>query len=340
MATIGPHLLREKNQRSVLKTLRQNPGISRKEIASKTGLGKNTISLIIDGLINDQVIYESHSRPVNQAGRPSVSLKFTRQGMMVAGIVVETEQISVAIYNYGLEIIENYQVSFDGVNLVASLKQIITNLMQKYEPIFGISIAVPGIIGADGQTIIKSNYFGWKNLNVLTELHQIFDGLLIINNTVKAMALLSLEEAYPKVKSLFFLNLGNGVGGAFINQHEVLVGDDGHAGEIGQIPVSLIDAKPEATTIEQYYRQQKNLLATDSNAADRLATLTIALDRLIQFSFDPEQVVVHGAVTANSGFEHAIENSDSRVQIVKQNIDLSRATALTLINRYEVELFF
>ncbi|WP_461240253.1 ROK family protein [Paucilactobacillus sp. N302-9] len=340
MATIGPHLLREKNQRSVLKTLRQNPGISRKEIADKTGLGKNTISLIIDDLINDQVIYESHNRSVNQAGRPSVSLKFTRQGMLVAGIVVETQQISVTIYNYGLEAMETYQVGFDDVHLVASLKQIISDLMQKYDQIFGISIAVPGIIGADGQTIIKSNYFGWKNLDVLIELHQIFDGLLVINNTVKAMALLSLEETYPKVKSMFFLNLGNGVGGAFINQHEVLVGDDGHAGEIGQIPVSLIDVKADATTIEQYYRQQKQLLPTDTKVADRLASLTITLDRLIQYSFDPEQVVVHGAVTTNPEFQQAIENSDSHVQIVEQNIDLCRATALTLINKYELELFF
>ena len=102
MGKVGPGILREINRRMILKLIRQNQPISRKHLVSLSNLGKNTVSLIAEELIMDDIIYEAYTENKKQVGRPTVALKFKEAALPVLGIVLSHNKISGAVFDYSL----------------------------------------------------------------------------------------------------------------------------------------------------------------------------------------------------------------------------------------------
>ncbi|NJL70473.1 MAG: winged helix-turn-helix transcriptional regulator [Candidatus Competibacteraceae bacterium] len=55
--------------------VRNNPGISRAEIAKEASLTKSTVSAIVDHLLREAVLEEIGAKP-SSGGRPALELRF------------------------------------------------------------------------------------------------------------------------------------------------------------------------------------------------------------------------------------------------------------------------
>ncbi|HAI05824.1 MAG TPA: ROK family protein, partial [Pantoea sp.] len=68
----GPALLRLNNQKRVMTQLRKLRITSRQDLAQTLSLSKNTVSLIIDDLLEQELIEELGPVSVAAAGRPKI----------------------------------------------------------------------------------------------------------------------------------------------------------------------------------------------------------------------------------------------------------------------------
>ncbi len=99
-----------------------------------------------------------------------------------------------------------------------------------------ILIAATGVINKEGKVVnvngIIKNYLYW---NIKKEIEETFNIYTIVINDVNAFA---YSKKYNK--STYYLTIGTGIGGAFREKNEILMGENGAASEIGFM---LIDGK-------------------------------------------------------------------------------------------------
>ncbi|MFC1801572.1 ROK family protein [Nanoarchaeota archaeon] len=116
-------------------------------------------------------------------------------------------------------------------------KQFLTQLQiliqqLKTKPISGIGIGVPGQV-KNGLIVKLRNITGIKNLNLKKIIQNKFKVKTIIENDANCFALAQARS--QKKTNLIGLTLGSGVGGGIIINNQIHRGQDGLAGEFGQI---------------------------------------------------------------------------------------------------------
>ena len=79
MQVANKELMRAMNRDNVLRTIRLQGDISRKEIAAQTGLGQSTVTDITAALISEGLIFEK-ATPGKHTGRPPILLALNPDG--------------------------------------------------------------------------------------------------------------------------------------------------------------------------------------------------------------------------------------------------------------------
>lgn len=340
MEKAGPAILREINRRKVLKLIRQNRPVSRKEIAGLSHLGKNTISLIVEALIHDQVIYEAYTENKKQAGRPTVALDFQADGMLILGIVLSAKIITGTVYNYGLSTVKHYEEPVESrASLLDKLMDFTKAVSCDFPGLFGVSIAVPGIVDSAKGIVEKSHQLKWENINLKEIFEGFFPGNFFLCNTVKSVALLQYEIVLEKPESAFFINIDKGIGGAFIRKNEVLYGKNGCACEIGQMSVSILGDSKDLT-VEEFYNRiigtYEGITEIKKEDIDKITNMIARLIKNLNYLFDPEKIFLYGLTINHYVLKEAlIGNKIPDNVIFCEQLDNNLASAYALMNDFE-----
>lgn len=237
----GTGVLREQNKKKVLALTRQVGKTSRQDLAKLMGVSKNTISLIVDEFIHDQVLKEVGNQEHGSIGRPKAMIEINRDGngYRSAGIAISNEEIAYTVTNYYGETIETKKLFFDCQHPSDTKKKIyelIVSLLKRYNNMLGIGIGIPGIVNINKKFVYNSTHLGWKDVSF-----QEFDQIEIpiyLQNSVNLGALCAIEkEGIQKKESIFYVRIGEGVGGAFITDNSIINGGSWTAGEIGHISI-------------------------------------------------------------------------------------------------------
>ena len=102
----GPALLRQYNEKRVLAYLRQHKISSRLDISRALSLSKNTISLIIDGLLAQGFVEEQGAAQTSSIGRPKIYIAARPAAIKTAGIMIERQRIHWVVCDFFSQIIE------------------------------------------------------------------------------------------------------------------------------------------------------------------------------------------------------------------------------------------
>ena len=304
-----------------------------------TGLGKNTISLIAEELIREKVIYEAYTENRKQAGRPMVALDICPEALPVLGIVMSSGRITGTVFNYGLEPVHRYErEGLKSEELLSNLLEMTEQVLRDIPGLFGISVAVPGIVNPEKGIVEKSYQLCWEKLKLKREIQNLFGGRVFLCNTVKSVALLQYEEALNKPESVFLMNIDRGLGGAYIHRNSVLYGTNGAACEIGQMRLSLTGEE----TIETYYnrimRKAKNLLEMRIEELDQVAELILMVIQNLNFLFDPEKMFLYGAAVNDKRLKQILtEKGLPPNTSFSGPLDNNLAAAYALLNAFENE---
>ena len=109
------------------------------------------------------------------------------------------------------------------------------------EPVVGIGVSVPGLVGHDGR-VVNAPYLEWRNYPLRETLVRSCPEAWSVVVCNDAFAFANAERAAlteVELRDLFLMLLAEGIGGATIDDGRVFGGAHGYAGEIGHTQITV-----------------------------------------------------------------------------------------------------
>ncbi len=253
-------LIKDMNRARVVREVRDNGPISRSEIARRTGLVLSTITKLCDELVAENLLFE-FGEGKSTGGRRPVNLMFNNSFGYSVGVKIEDSSVVVSLANLKPTILaresipfavgaaaeEVIPVIFEGIErMIAAIPTAGENPgspldeepLSRVGQLFGIGIAVSGLVEPDTGTLRYSSLLGWKNVNFAQIVGSRFKSQVRVDNDVNCYTL--AQEWLGKGKSLrnfVCITIGEGIGSGLIVDRQLYRGAVGGAGEIGHMIV-------------------------------------------------------------------------------------------------------
>jgi predicted NBD/HSP70 family sugar kinase len=234
------------NKKTIFNLIRYEPGITRREIAKRTGLNPSTVTNIINSFKDMKLVYEKGKKKNSQPGRNSIKLEPIKEAALVFSFHMGVEQTSFAIgyLNNTIELQEEFKTENEPKAFFDRICEISRKYIEqrKYKP-FGISLSFPGIVDRETNIIKSLPHIGWKDVDVGSEINnRMGEHNLQIQIANEAKLSLKSEKAVnSSIKDLrngIYLYLSQGVGGALLINDRIYSGTDFIAGEIGHMSIN------------------------------------------------------------------------------------------------------
>ena len=231
------------NKIKVLQLIRNEKEITRAEIIRLSGLSAPTVTRIVESLVQLNLI-QSEGLGSSIGGRPPQLINFKSKENYVIGIDLGATFIRSALSNLDGEFIfeihvpTNLKKGFDGVmeQVGGLIEKLSERASQKSLPLWGIGIAVCGMVNKNTGIVEYSPIFGWKNVNIQEALSKYTSLKIALGNVTHLIALGELLYGVGKdYRNFICVNLGYGIGSGIIIDGKLFGGADGIAGEVGHI---------------------------------------------------------------------------------------------------------
>ena len=216
-------------------------------ICKKVKLSIPTGTKLINELIEDKIIVELGKKETDNGRRPSL-YKVDSNYAYSIGLVVLLKGLSFSIFNLGMDevykcedesfILENTPECLDKV--IGFIQESITQSGINSNKILGLGIGITGRVNS--RTGNSYNYFNFLEESLTSYLSDRLACTVYIDNDTHVMGL--AEQVFGKaknVKNAFVVNLSRGLGLAIIFNGEIVLGEQGFAGEFGHIQFAESD---------------------------------------------------------------------------------------------------
>lgn len=239
-----PSSIKEINQLRILNLLRFNPGISRVELASQTGLGKATVSTVVSELITEGMVYEDGTgRQAGPAGRRPIRLRLNGEYQLAIGAeLTGSECIAVLTDLYAAPLrFVRYPVPDTSVETcLGVLANAVCELMAEEDVarLLGVGVGLPGPVDAARRSVIQAENIGWVNIPLAALLEERIARPVTAIKRTNAGAL--GEHWYGAGKNhhnMAYISVGLGIGSGLILNGVLYEGANGSAGEIGHLTI-------------------------------------------------------------------------------------------------------
>jgi predicted NBD/HSP70 family sugar kinase len=228
------------NRQIVLNYVREKEPISRAEISHETALQRSTVSLIVDELLTQGLVYEIEGE--STGGRPPSLLRLRAAGCMAIGIDVGTAQTTLAVADLVGRVVEKARFNTDP-DVTVTYRKIVSCVQRfigTHPNIEGIGASVPGLVHPETGAALFIPHFKWRNWPLAAELQSITGLPVTVDNDANAAALAELWLGRPEIRDVrdFILVLvEEGLGTGIIFDGQVYQGVAGAAGEFGHMTI-------------------------------------------------------------------------------------------------------
>ncbi|HSI51271.1 MAG TPA: ROK family transcriptional regulator [Ideonella sp.] len=259
VATGDQSLLKRINSAALLRLVRTGSGLSRADLAKRSGLTKSTVSLLVQELIDDGWIREAEVPVSGAVGRRPTPLAMDNSRLALLGAEIGVDYLNVVACDLqGRVLGEQFQPHAPGelpatlATLVAMLGQQDAALARQGRRLLGVGVGIPGTVHGAGRRIGVVPNLGWAGQEIAAPL-----AALLVKGGVRVAPLKVLNEANAAAlseyvfgdmegsgegvhpDSLIYLSLGIGVGGGIVLGDRLHLGHDGSAGEVGHTILQL-----------------------------------------------------------------------------------------------------
>lgn len=339
--TKGTAVLRQQNEKRVLAFLRKERISSRLDIARKLNISKNTVSLIVEKYIKQQIIQEVGLNETPSAGRPKIKITIIPSSLKSIGILIQHNQVYLVVTDYYSQVIDSEHFTLDTSQPGHCLEEIgrrTAALLSRHPETVGVGVGLPGIVEPDNGFVYYSSHLDWSNVDVCNLLSSYIPLPLRVMNSVKASALATLQQlGEATAPSTFYIRIDEGVGGAFLISDKLYFGGTWTAGEVGHLMIdptgplcqcgrrgcleALIRTKAVKLRLQQLEQESMDTnmegtwnagteaesSLTSPNAYNRVYTeigqyLSIALTHIIHLC-NPRQIVIDSPYRNNELFK-------------------------------------
>lgn len=245
------------NRTALLRLLREEPGISRVELAARSGLTKSTVSLLTKELIDEGWLTEDNAPVTGALGRRPTPLRLAGQGLALIGAELGPDNISVVSTSVHGDLQEVNQApladrSPDGAchQLVEMVTAQASKVAQSGSRLLGVGVGLPGAVDTASGVLQFAPNIGWRQVEVgkrlarEMELARLADVPVYYQNEADLAAIGEIEfGARPADDPLIYISCGIGVGAGIVLNEALFTGATGSAGEIGHTTLQ-IDGRP------------------------------------------------------------------------------------------------
>ena len=165
------------------------------------------------------------------------------------GVEVTTSAFKSVCLDAGGNVIDSYSaVMIRGEDTAPQLVSFIRELLTRYGDFDRLGITIPGLVNRETRRVAYSAAFPeHQEVDLVDELEKVTKLKILIENDANAAAFGEyLLGAGRGSRSMFYVTLGVGVGGAFIIDGKIWHGANGFAGEFGYLAID-----EEGTRLEE-----------------------------------------------------------------------------------------
>ena len=239
-----PSALKVLNRKIVYNIVSREDGISRADIARRTGISGATVLKIAEYLSSRGIIgYDSTESPA-LPGRKPAPIRFNAGFAYIIAIYMEGLYASMGILNASGQVVSSKQyripdtARFIRKNLYHQIDSLIASSGIENEKIIGIGMAVPAALDSKTLKVYRAplSYASWLSNfgTIVSELSSRYGVPVFVENDVNAAAYGEYRSVYGgSGGSLVYLSLGSGLGGGIILNGKIWKGQNASAGELG-----------------------------------------------------------------------------------------------------------
>lgn len=235
------------NQAVVLDAIRRaSDGLSRVELAERTGLSAQTIGNVTRRLLEAGLVEET-GKVVNGRGKPRTILQLRPQGSFAVGVHIDPAVITYVVLDLRGGVVAHSRTRTpsasrpdDVVELMArSIRHLIDDSGVDRSKVLGVGIASPGPIDAESGTVLDPPMLPrWQDVPLRAALSEATGLPVLLEKDVTAAAVAELWFATGSSRANFaFVYYGTGFGTGLVIGREAIRGASSNAGDAGHITV-------------------------------------------------------------------------------------------------------
>ena len=246
-------LLKRLNSAALLRLVKGEAGLSRADLAKRSGLTKSTVSLLVQELIDEGWLCERDATASGSLGRRPTPLQLDPGRLALLGAEIGVDYLNVVACNLQGQLLASRMQVYRHQDLAGTLQSLAQLIGQEYAALqqqgrtaLGLGVGIPGTVDAAGRRLGFVPNLDWHDMDIQAPLLE-----ALANAGVHELATTVLNEANAaalseyvfgttqRTEPLVYLSLGIGVGGGIVLDDQLYQGHDGSAGEVGHTILQL-----------------------------------------------------------------------------------------------------
>ncbi|MEL7650168.1 MAG: ROK family transcriptional regulator [Sedimentibacter sp.] len=251
--------IRDNNIKDILNSLRFNMGLTKKDIADKTGLSFSTVSSACNVLIEKGIMQEKKVQSTN-VGRLPRNITFNyKQFCSVALDLQNRNLMDFTVIDFNNDVLYHslYNVAhcFSAKDVINYAFTIFKDI-SKY-PTFdnvqcvGLGIAVPGIFDQKAGKLINSSISYYEGASFVEIAEDVF-GVPCYVDTGSNFCALSVQQKEPNANNFVYINISSEISAGVICQDKLVTGQSGHALRVAHLPLGNESEKCSISGCQNY----------------------------------------------------------------------------------------
>jgi predicted NBD/HSP70 family sugar kinase len=237
---------RDINRRIALNLIREHQPISRADLARRMDVTRGVVSVLVQELIEQGLIYEGATGDTARGRKPTF-LHIRTQDRLAIAVDVRFSKTYLMLCDFsGRQLaLENYDTVFAIPAFIKDLAARIRRMLKTQGAkanCEGIGVVVPGMVDHRTGRILNAPTLGWREVDIRDGLAAATGLPVQVENSGRACSLaeLWLERGEVAVtQSFVYVNVSDGVGVGVVANGELVRGHHDIAGEFGHMPLSL-----------------------------------------------------------------------------------------------------
>jgi predicted NBD/HSP70 family sugar kinase len=237
---------REINRGIVLNLIRTNQPISRADLSRLMDTRRGAITLLVNELIHDGLVYEGATGEAKRGRKPTFLYIDSRKRCVVAVDIRPSRTFVMVTDLMGRQLasVTSFVTERDPKRFISGLVKRIRNVLAEHKDLGhcqGVGVVVPGMVESEAGRVLLAPNLGWRNVRLRDPLAAALDLPVQIENSGKACALAQIWSTRDiKAPSNFvYINVSDGLGVGVVLRSEVVRGQHNIAGEFGHVPLNI-----------------------------------------------------------------------------------------------------
>jgi len=238
---------RQINRQIALNLVRERQPISRADLARSMNMRRGAVSLLVNELIEEGIIFEGATGETSRGRKPKFLFVDTRSRCAVAVDIRPTRTFVMVTDLVGRPLVgvTSFATEREPKKFVAELARRIRRVLSDHEELgdcAGVGIVVPGMVDRTGSRVLFAPRLGWHDLSLLEPLEVAIGLPVSIENSGRACALAQLwatRGGSDTPDDFVFVSVSDGLGVGVIVKGELLRGQHNVAGEFGHMTLNI-----------------------------------------------------------------------------------------------------